>query len=248
MEKMQKVINGSTQASLPPSLTILITGVSKGIGRALALEFAKRGHTIIGCSRDQNKLDSFRTQLSIFSNSSPDKHLLYNVDVTSDSNVQELSQAVLERKLVPDIIGVINKKSKFWGIPLHEFDNVIDTNVKGIANVLRHFIPLMIARNNGVIVNISSAWRNSGGAMISAYCASKWAVEGLTKSIAKELPGGMAIITLHPGAVKTDMFFTYYGDELPSKYQNLEPWAIKASTIILNFTATDNGASLSMEE
>ncbi|XP_022155162.1 NADPH-dependent pterin aldehyde reductase-like isoform X2 [Momordica charantia] len=237
---MPRSANGSDA-----SFAILITGVSKGIGRALALECAKRGHTIIGCSRSQDKLDSLRTQLL-----SPDKHLLFNTD-TSNSSVQDLVNAVLERNLIPDILvnnaAVVNEKSKFWEIPMNEFDSVIDTNVKGTANVLRHFIPLMIASEKRIIVNMSSEWGRMGAPMFSPYSTSKWAIEGLTKSIAPELPEGMAIIALHPGVINTDMLVTCFGD-LAANYQTPEPWAVKASTMILNFTSADNGASLSVDE
>lgn len=109
------------------SKKVLITGVSKGLGRALALELARRGHTVIGCSRDQSKLDSLQQQLSKLC---PKQHLILNIDVVckwfysisqihtklieivnfqrSNSNVGELARAVLENKLVPDIIGIFN--------------------------------------------------------------------------------------------------------------------------------------------
>ncbi|KAA0065479.1 hypothetical protein IC582_030170 [Cucumis melo] len=139
------------------SRKVLITGVSKGLGRALALELASRGHTIIGCSRDQTKLDSLQAQLS---NLSSTKHLLCNLDVRSNTEVEEFARATVENELVPNIIvnnaGLINRNGKMWELDAHEFDNVIDTNVKGIANVMRHFIPLMISSNKGIIINMSS--------------------------------------------------------------------------------------------
>lgn len=63
--------------------------------------------------------------------------------------------------------GTINRNNKIWEVPEEEFDAVIDTNVKGIANMLRHFIPLMIARKQGIIVNMSSGWGRSGAALVN---------------------------------------------------------------------------------
>lgn len=63
--------------------------------------------------------------------------------------------------------GTINRNNKIWEVPVEEFDTVIDTNLKGTANVLRHFIPLMIARKQGIIVNMSSGWGRSGAALVS---------------------------------------------------------------------------------
>ncbi|KAK9217252.1 hypothetical protein WN943_005877 [Citrus x changshan-huyou] len=220
------------------SRTVLITGVSRGLGRALAQEMAKRGHTVIGCSRTQDKLTSLQSELP-----NPDHHLFLNVDIRSNSSVEELARLVVEKKGVPDIIGTINKNNKIWDVSPEEFDTVIDTNVKGIANMLRHFIPLMIPIKQGIIVNMSSGWGRSGAALVAPYCASKWAVEGLSRSVAKEVPDGMAIVALNPGVINTDMLTSCFGTSAAS-YQPPDAWALKAATTILNLTGADNGASL----
>ena len=62
--------------------------------------------------------------------------------------------------------GTINRNNKIWDVPVEEFDTVIDTNIKGIANMLRHFVPLMIERKQGVIVNMSSGWGRSAAAQV----------------------------------------------------------------------------------
>lgn len=227
------------------SRTVLITGVGKGLGRALALELATRGHTIIGCSRSQDNLDSLQSQLS-----SPN-HLFINADVRSNDSVQDLARLVLHKNAVPDIIvnnaGTINKNNKIWEVPAEEFDAVMDTNVKGTANVLRHFIPAMITAKKveAIIVNMSSGWGRSGAALVGPYCASKWAIEGLSKSVAKEVPEGMAVVALNPGVINTDMLASCFGASA-SLYQTPEAWALKAATMILNLTPADNGASLTV--
>ncbi|XP_019463306.1 PREDICTED: NADPH-dependent pterin aldehyde reductase [Lupinus angustifolius] len=228
------------------SRTVLITGVSKGIGRALALELANLGHSVIGCSRSQDNLISLQSQLP--------NHLFLTADIKSNTSVQDLARTVMDQKGVPDIIvnnaGTINKNNKIWEVPEEEFDNVIDINLKGTANVLRHFIPLMITNNKkqgggGIIVNMSSGWGRSGAALVAPYCASKWAVEGLTKSVAKELPEGMAVVALNPGVINTDMLASCFGTSA-ALYQTPEAWASKAATMILNLRAADNGASLTV--
>ncbi|KAL5555077.1 hypothetical protein UlMin_037313 [Ulmus minor] len=235
--------------------TVLITGVSKGLGRALAMELSKKGHTVIGCSRSQDKLNAIQLELSSASSSSEptsslsDRHLFVNTDVRSNGSVEDLARIVIEKKGVPDIIvnnaGTINSNNKIWEVPVDEFDAVIDTNVKGIANVLRHFIPLMLPKKQGIIVNMSSGWGRSGAALVAPYCASKWAVEGLTRSVAKELPEGMAIVALNPGVIHTDMLASCFGNSA-SVYQTPETWALKAAAMILNLTAADNGESLTV--
>ncbi|XP_022156280.1 NADPH-dependent pterin aldehyde reductase-like isoform X2 [Momordica charantia] len=229
------------------SRKVLITGVSKGLGRALALELASRGHTIIGCSRDQTKLDSLHAELS---KSSSNEHLLFNADVRSNNKVKEFAHAVEEKKLTPDIIvnnaGLAHKSGKIWELDVEDFDKVIDTNVKGIGNILRHFIPLMLPNNQGIIVNMSSGAGRNAHEDFAPYCTSKWAVEGLSKCIAKGLPEGMATVALNPGTIYTDMLALCMG-ELASQFQSPDKWAARAATMILDLTTTDNGASLTVE-
>jgi len=100
---------------------------------------------------------------------------------------------------------------------------VVDTNIKGTANVLRHFVPLMIEKRHGIIINLSSGWGRSAAAEVAPYCASKWAIEGLTRSLAKELPPGLAAIALSPGVVNTDMLTSCFGSSA-ALYQTTETW------------------------
>ncbi|KAI3445551.1 hypothetical protein Pfo_002216 [Paulownia fortunei] len=231
--------------------TVLITGVSRGIGKALALELAKRGHTVIGCSRSPDKLSSLQSELATASEnkSNSNKHLIMNVDVRSNSSVEELARAVVEKKTIPDIIvnnaGTINRNNRIWEVPVDEFDTVIDTNIKGTANVLRHFIPVMIENKHGIIVNMSSGWGRSAAAQVAPYCASKWAVEGLTRAVAKELPPGMAVVALNPGVINTEMLQSCFGSSA-ALYPMPESWAPRAATLILHLTMADNGASLTV--
>ncbi|KAF2591564.1 hypothetical protein F2Q70_00039902 [Brassica cretica] len=257
--------------SVTSAKVVLITGVSKGLGRALSLEMAKRGHTVIGCARTQEKLTALQSELS-----SPENHLLLTADVKSDSSVKEMAHTIMDKKGVPDIIvnnaGTINKNSKIWEVSAEDFDSVMDTNVKGVVNVLRHFIPLMLPRKQGIIVNMSSGWGRSGAALtlfgcrndvgylsnklkrsrnlvtdvgVAPYCASKWAIEGLSRSVAKEVAEGMAVVALNPGVINTEMLTSCFGNTA-SLYQAPDAWAVKAATMILNLTAGDNGGSLTV--
>ncbi|KAK4480249.1 hypothetical protein RD792_013314 [Penstemon davidsonii] len=238
-------------AAAAASKTVLITGVSRGLGKALALELAKRGHTVIGCSRSLDKLSSLQTELASVSseNNKDNKHLIMDTDVRSNTSVEELARAVVEKKAVPDIIvnnaGTINRNNRIWEVPVDEFDTVIDINIKGTANVLRHFIPIMIENKQGILVNMSSGWGRSAAAQVAPYCASKWAVEGLTRAVAKELPAGLAIVALSPGVINTEMLQSCFGNSA-SLYPTPESWAPKAANMILNLTVADNGASLTV--
>ncbi|CAI9770161.1 unnamed protein product [Fraxinus pennsylvanica] len=248
-------IVGAAATAAGAQKTVLITGVSRGLGKALALELAKRGHTVIGCSRSQEKLSALQSELSSASSISSDsskninEHLVMNVDVRSNSSVEELARSVVEKKAFPDIIvnnaGTINRNNRIWEVPMDEFDAVIDTNIKGTANMLRHFIPIMAEKKQGIIVNMSSGWGRSAAAQVAPYCASKWAVEGLTRAAAKELPPGMAMVSLNPGVINTEMLQSCFGSSA-ALYQTPDSWAPKAATMILNLTSADNGASLTV--
>nr|KAJ0211347.1 hypothetical protein LSAT_V11C400199850 [Lactuca sativa] len=147
----------------------------------------------------------------------------------SNSGVQELARVMMEKKGVPDIIDTINKNNRLWEVPEEEFNVVIDTNMKGIANMLRHFIPLMIEKKQGILVNMSSGdvVDNKGIYVflqqVTPYCASKWVVEGLTKSVAKKLPAGMAIVALNLGIMNTQMLQSCFGSS-SGMYQAPDSW------------------------
>src|SRR5205085_98631 len=131
------------------------------------------------------------------------------VDVSCDSAVRAWAESVLQGGFVPDLLlnnaAVVNANARLWEVPAEEFDRVIDVNIKGVANVIRHFVPAMIARKCGVIVNFSSGWGRSTSPEVAPYCATKWAMEGLSFALAQELPRGMAAVPLNPGIINTEM-------------------------------------------
>ena len=128
-------------------------------------------------------------------------------------------------------------------MPAEEFDAVIDINIKGVANVTRHFAPEMIRRNHGVIVNLSSGWGRSASPEVAPYCATKWAMEGLSKAMAEELPSGMACVPLSPGVVNTEMLQSCFGAGAASA-RKPDTFAKAAAPFLLGLGPKDNGQSL----
>jgi NAD(P)-dependent dehydrogenase (short-subunit alcohol dehydrogenase family) len=122
----------------------------------------------------------------------------------------------------------------------------MNVNVIGVFNVLKAFVPAMVQRNEGVIVNLSSGWGRSTSPNVAPYCASKYAIEGLTLALAQELPGGMAAIPLNPGVIDTDMLRQCWGDQA-DLYQKPEAWAQRAVPFMLNLGPKDNGQSLTVK-
>jgi NAD(P)-dependent dehydrogenase (short-subunit alcohol dehydrogenase family) len=119
---------------------------------------------------------------------------------------------------------------------------VVSVNILGVTNVIRAFVPAMVERGSGVIVNLSSGWGRSASAEVAPYCATKWAIEGLTKALAEELPKGMAAVPLSPGVIDTDMLRTCFPDTA-SSYPKADEWAKKAGPFILGLGPEDNGRS-----
>lgn len=227
---------------MPQSKLILITGVTRGIGRAMVQEFIRTGHTVLGCGRSAKHIEELRRAF-------PKPHDFHTMDVTADEQVNSWAGAVLTSHGPPDLVlnnaGVINRNAPLWEVPASEFSQVVDVNLKGVANVIRHFVPAMVKRGSGVIVNFSSGWGRSTSAEVAAYCATKWAIEGLTQSLAQELPSGMAAIPLNPGIIDTDMLRSCFGGSAAS-YPSPEEWAKTAVPYLLKLSPADNGKQLTV--
>jgi NAD(P)-dependent dehydrogenase (short-subunit alcohol dehydrogenase family) len=221
-------------------MIVLITGVTRGLGRAMVDEFVKRKHTVLGCGRSQKGIEQLRKQIG-------PPHDFAAVDVAEDGQVEAWAERLLGAYGPPDLVlnnaGVINKNARLWEVPEREFSQVIDVNLKGIANVIRHFVPEMVKRKRGVIVNFSSGWGRSADAEVAPYCATKWAIEGLTQAFAQELPSGMAAVALNPGIINTDMLQSCFGGSA-SGYLSPAEWAKSAVPFLLKLGPAENGKQL----
>jgi NAD(P)-dependent dehydrogenase (short-subunit alcohol dehydrogenase family) len=132
-------------------------------------------------------------------------------------------------------------------VPVDEFAWLIDVNIKGVFHVLRHFLPAMVARGEGTIVNFSSGWGRSTSPEVAPYCATKFAVEGMTLALAQELPAGMCAVPLNPGIINTDMLQQAFGSGA-GNYPAPERWAKKAVPFLLGLSARDNGKPQSVPQ
>jgi NAD(P)-dependent dehydrogenase (short-subunit alcohol dehydrogenase family) len=220
---------------------IVITGCTKGLGRALTDWFIANGHTVAGCGRGAEVLDLR------FTYSSP--HDFSVVDVTDETKVSIWAEKVCGPDSAPDLLicnaAVMNHPAPLWQVPAPEFNRLIDVNVKGVATVIRHFAPRMVARGQGVIVTLSSGWGRSTSPGVAPYCASKFAVEGLTQALAQELPPGMAAVPLNPGVIDTAMLRQCWNEEAGS-YPKPAAWAQAAGPFLLGLGPKDNGRSLTV--
>ena len=219
---------------------VMITGCSRGLGRAAAVAFAKLGARVVGCARSAEGIAALGDELG-------PRHRFRAVDVTDDAAVARFVGEIVTEFGAPDLLlnnaALVNVNAPLWEVSPEEFGRVIDVNLKGVANLIRHVVPAMIARGSGVIVNFSSGWGRSTSPEVAPYCATKWGIEGLTAALAQELPSGLAAVALNPGIIDTDMLRTSFGPSA-AHYGDAEDWASRAVPFLDQLSARDNGKAL----
>lgn len=219
---------------------ILLTGATRGLGRALVDRFAEAGHVVCGCGRDE-------AGVADLGEAHPPPHAFAAVDVSDAAAVSAWAEALLADAGPPDLLinnaALMNAPAPLWEVPAAEFGRLMDVNVDGTLNVIRALAPAMIARGTGVIVNLSSGWGRSTAPEVGPYCASKWAIEGLTGSLAQDLPRGVAAVSLNPGVIDTDMLRTCW-EGAAAAYPKPEAWSRRAAPFLLSLDASHNGKAL----
>ena len=216
---------------MAPSRRIVITGVSRGLGRALADALVADGHAVAGCARSAEPSREGAPRID-------------RVDVGDAGAVREWADGLLADFGTPDLLinnaALINEPVPLWEIPPSDFADLMRVNVAGTHHVIGAFVPAMIAAGAGTVVNLSSGWGRSVSANVAPYCASKWAIEGLTRALAEELPAGLAAVPLNPGIIDTDMLRTTWG-EGAGGFEGAQAWARRAAPYVLGLGPADNG-------
>ncbi len=187
--------------------TVLITGASRGIGRSCALEFARQGasNIVIG----YNKSEEQALELEAMLREAGVNALALKADVRSASEVKLMFRKAQEAFGPVHILvnnAGISGFALFTDITEEMWDEMMDTNIKGMYLTCKEALPDMISEKDGAIVNISSIWGQVGASCEVHYSASKAAVIGLTKALAKELgPSNVRVNCVAPGVIQTDM-------------------------------------------
>jgi NAD(P)-dependent dehydrogenase (short-subunit alcohol dehydrogenase family) len=217
MTVIKNVNNASDAESSLANHVALITGSSRGIGKAIAIKLARLGAAVCLSGRDSKVLKAAAREVRAFSPSV----LAHVADVTNANDISSLVEAA-EKTLGPITILVNNAGIGNPGFgPVQEkndtdWDLVLNTNLKSVFLVSRAVVPLMIQRRRGDIINISSlAGKNTfaGGGL---YCASKWGLQGLSGCMAEDLRAyGIRVSVVCPGSVATE--FSGRGLKDPSK-------------------------------
>lgn len=184
----------------------LITGSSRGIGRATAIALGQQGYNVlINCVKNEDLAKETADTICALGGRAD----LFMADVGNYEAVRAMYDYAHKTFGFVDTVvnnAGISRYSLLTDETPNSYDEVMDTNLRGVFNVCRTFVPDMIDRKFGRIINISSIWGLVGASCECLYSASKAAVIGLTVSLAKELgPSGITVNAVAPGVIKTDM-------------------------------------------
>lgn len=187
--------------------TVLVTGASRGIGRAIALTFAEQGyHVFLNCNRSVIELERVRSEIDAMPHGSCD---LVIGDVGNPDAVKDMFKKIYKKC---DALDVLVNNAGIAHIGLlsdmtdREWNRIIQTNLSSVFYCCRGAIPKMVSKKAGKIINISSMWGTSGASCEVAYSATKSGVHGLTKGLAKELaPSKIQVNAIACGCIETSM-------------------------------------------
>ena len=206
---------------------VLITGASSGIGRESAVEFAKLGANIILVSRTKEKLEQVADELKKYNVII----LVCQCDVSKKDQVKEMSKTVLEKFDSVDIL-VNNAGFAIYGsvhdLSIDDIESQMETNYFGMVYCIKYFLPLMLEKKSGHIVNVASVAASFGLPGIASYCASKFAMLGFSEGLKHELKNsGVGITVVSPIMVRTNFF------EHPSfeKMPKFSPISLSSKTV-----------------
>jgi 3-oxoacyl-[acyl-carrier protein] reductase len=190
--------------------TVIVTGGSRGIGLATARAFVEAGARVAICARDPERLRQATQQLG-----GPSRIVGAVADVADPAQMQAFIHEALSALGPIDILvnnAGIAHVGAFAEEPVESFFTVIDANLKGTMLATRLVLPDMLARRQGVVINVASGAGLSGFPELVSYCASKFGVVGFTEALAREVdPLGVRVYAVCPGRVATDMQVLYSG-------------------------------------
>lgn len=186
--------------------TAIVTGGAKGIGRAIVKEIAKKGiNVVINYNTSKEQAEELQKELA----DNGYKVEIYKADVSKREQAKELIEFAQKQFGSIDILinnAGIDQFKLFTDITDEDWNNIIQTNLTSIFYTTQEAVKNMIKNKKGCIINISSIWGITGASCEVAYSVSKAGIDGLTKSLAKELgPSNIRVNSIAPGAIMTDM-------------------------------------------
>jgi len=220
---------------------VLVTGASRGLGRALAHAFARSGAAVSMCSRGRERLDEAVAEVRALS---PAPIEPFVADVGRESDVRRLVEGTLDRLGRLDVVvnnaSLLGPRVPLEEYPPEEFARVLQVNTGGAFLVAHAAVPIMKRQGSGSIINVSSGVGNEARAEWGAYCISKFGIEALTGILAAELEAtGVRVNTVDPGRMRTAMRAAAYPDEDPETLP--EPDAV---TPVFLYLASDRASDI----
>ena len=226
---------------------VFITGASSGIGKACAEAFAKKGANLILAARRIDRLENLKKELT---KRYKTKILILKLDVRNLQNVKKTINSLQDNWKNIDILlnnaGLARGLNKFYEANITHWNEMIDTNIKGLIYVTRMILPNMVNRQKGHIINIGSTAGHEVYPMGNVYCATKFAVKALTKSIRIDTLGkNIKVTTVDPGMVLTEFSkvrFDWDEHRAQKVYEGVEPLSPKdvAEAVIFAASRPDN--------
>jgi 3-oxoacyl-[acyl-carrier protein] reductase len=234
--------------------TAIITGSGRGIGREAAIILAKKSVNVVVCSRSLSEINSTVQEIKKINYNS--KVLGIKCDVRIPSQVNSLVKLIIEKFGSETIDILVNNAGVAFNRKLietseEEWDQTVNTNLKGAFIFIKAVLPYMISKGSGVILNVNSGAGKVGFSNLSAYCASKFGLLGLTESLAREISeyGNIRVLTLFLGQVATKMWqdfdYSYY-EKNKSKMLHPQDVAERIAEIIFDAKSYKNGDSVEM--
>jgi len=228
---------------------VLVTGASSGIGRALALRLARDGVQVAVCARRGDALEGLCAEGDALQG----RIVGRTCDIRDSASIEDfVSWAMAELGGLDVLVnnaGALGPRSPIREISVEQFDDVMQTNVVGLFAMTRAALPSLCESEAGLVINISSGLGRFGVANSSAYCASKFAVEGFTQSLADEYAdSNLVSVALSPGMVATEMLQNYLEQEDVSAYLAPEDVAEGITRLIGKVTHAYNGRALDIDE
>ena len=221
---------------------IFVTGVSRGLGRALAELLIGNGQVVVGCARSEIAIAELAEEY-------PNPHSFSVVNVADWEQVDAWITSTFPkgnaRTLLINNAALINANANLWEVPPEEFSRLLDVNISGTYHGIRSIVPKMISAGGGGIINFSSTWGRSTSPEVAPYCATKFAIEGMTNALAGELPSSIYTVAMNPGVINTEMLQSCFGSAADG-YPSAREWAEAAMPYFLSLDRSSNGKSLSV--
>ncbi len=220
--------------------TAVVTGGGRGIGKAICLELAKEGADIVSVARTEKEIQE---TARLVKNEGQDA-LAISTDIRDEEQVINMISKTLDTFGKIDILvnnaGVAHRKY-LLETSAKEYNEIMDTNVKGMFFCTKYALPYLLKGSKSRIINMSSGAGKSGIPELSVYCASKFAVIGLTEAVAYEAGNRLKVYAVCPAGVDTAMYRSLYSDEPALKPEDI---ARKVLELCLPGTSVPSGSSI----